>query len=441
MEAARCSTPIEGIPFISLPMSTRSKLSTNIAWLYGLQGLNYVIPAALLPYLVRTLGVENYGLIAFAQSISQYFILATDYGFNFSATRSISKNREDNEEVSRIFWTVITIKLVLLVVCGVALEAALLSVPRFHQNSGVYLAAYLAVVGNAIFPTWLFQGIEQMRSISIFSGLGRLIAAVLVVLLVKGPQDTVLATLLLSLGFIVAGLLGVTVALRHHVKHFHMPNRRELLSALAEGRHLFMTTAAVSLYSNTNTFLVGMLAGVEQAGYFALADKLIRAISGIIAPVIQATYPHMVGLMAKSKEQALIFIRKVVFAGIVGGVICGMVLILTARPLAVLAFSRQSDVTVVHLLQILALFPLLSALNYVFGVLLLIPFGFDKQQSRMLLAIGVGNVLLGLLVIPLYGALGGVITMTVTETIQLLGSTLLIRNNNIRVFRAKILHN
>jgi PST family polysaccharide transporter len=419
-------------------MSKKPKLSANIAWMYGLQGLNYLVPAALLPYLVRTLGVENYGLIAFAQSIAQYFILATDYGFNFSATRSISKSREDNKEVSRIFWTVLTIKLLLLTAGGIVLAVIVLAIPRLHQDMGVYLAAYLAVAGNALFPLWLFQGIEQMRSISIFTGLGRLLAAVLVVLLVKGPKDTVLATALLSFGFVFAGLLGMTVALRKHIKHFHRPVRSEIVTALSEGRHLFITTAAVSLYSNTNTFLVGILAGVEQAGYFALADKLIRAISGIIAPVIQATYPHMIALMTKSKEQALIFIRKVAFAAIGGGLVFGLALILEARPLAGLAFSRQNNLTVVHLLQILALFPLLSALNYVFGVLLLIPFGFDKEQSRLLLAIGAGNVLLGFLLIPSMGAIGGVVTMTITETVQVIGCTLLIRRNNIRVFRATV---
>jgi PST family polysaccharide transporter len=143
--------------------------------------------------------------------------------------------------------------------------------------------------------------------------------------------------------------------------------------------------------------------------------------------------------MAKSKEQALIFIRRVASAAIGGGFVFGLALLLAARPLAILAFSRQSDLTVVHLLQILAMFPLLSALNYVFGVLLLIPFGFDKQQSRMLLAIGAGNVLLGMLLIPSFGAIGGVVTMTITETVQVLGSTLLIRKNNIRVFRATAL--
>ena len=420
-------------------MMKESRLATNIAWLYGLQGLNYLIPAALLPYLIRTLSVENYGLIAFAQSISQYFILATDYGFNFSATRSISRHRENRGEVSRIFWTVMTIKLLLLLLCGVVLAAIVFLVPRFHSNSGVYLAAYLAVVGNALFPTWLFQGIEQMRSISIFTGLGRLVAAVLVVLLVKGPGDTMLATLLLSGGFMFAGLLGMVVALRQHVNSFYMPRKAELVSALAEGRHLFMTTAAVSLYSNTNTFLVGMLAGVEQAGYFALADKLIRAIGGIIAPIIQATYPHMVALMTRSKEQALLFIRKVAMVAIGGGLVFGLILFLAARPIGVLAFSRQSDQTVVTLLRILAFFPLVAALNYVLGVLLLIPFGFDKQQSRMLLAIGLGNVVLGVLIISSYGAVGGVLTMMVTETIQVIGSMVLIYKNRIRLFRGMIL--
>ncbi|MGA8298128.1 MAG: oligosaccharide flippase family protein [Terriglobales bacterium] len=53
----------------------------NILWLFSLQGLNYLVPLAVLPYLVRVLGIERYGLIAFAQSFAQYFVVLTDYGF------------------------------------------------------------------------------------------------------------------------------------------------------------------------------------------------------------------------------------------------------------------------------------------------------------------------------------------------------------------------
>src|SRR5665213_357953 len=141
----------------------KSQLTSNILWLYGLQGLNYLIPAALLPYLVRVLGIEQYGLIAFAQAIAQYFILATDYGFNYSASRTIAQNHGDNEIVSRVFWTTITIKLLLLALGAALLGAVVIVFPRLHENSGIYFAAYVAVIGNAIFPLWLFQGIERMR--------------------------------------------------------------------------------------------------------------------------------------------------------------------------------------------------------------------------------------------------------------------------------------
>lgn len=76
---------------------TRQKLISNVAWLYALQGLNYVLPLAVLPYLVRVLGVERYGLLAFAQAFAQYFVILADYGFNLSATKQIARRRGNRE--------------------------------------------------------------------------------------------------------------------------------------------------------------------------------------------------------------------------------------------------------------------------------------------------------------------------------------------------------
>ncbi len=76
------------------------RLLDNIVSLYLLQGLNYLIPLAVLPYLVRVLGMEAYGLVAVAQSFAQYFNILTDYGFNFSATRSIAQSKHEPEHSS-----------------------------------------------------------------------------------------------------------------------------------------------------------------------------------------------------------------------------------------------------------------------------------------------------------------------------------------------------
>ena len=87
----------------------RQKWFGNLFWLYALQGLNYLVPLAVLPYLLRILGVEHYGLIAFAQAFAQYFIILTDYGFNLSATKRIALLRDDRRQVSIVFWSVLVI--------------------------------------------------------------------------------------------------------------------------------------------------------------------------------------------------------------------------------------------------------------------------------------------------------------------------------------------
>ncbi|RLQ04222.1 hypothetical protein D9547_15735 [Geobacillus stearothermophilus] len=93
-----------------------------------------ILPLLTLPYLVRVLGPDNYGLVAFAQSFIQFFIILVDYGFNLSATNQIAIYRDNKKRVQSIFSTVMTIKLFFMIISFFILCLLILLFPKFQNH-------------------------------------------------------------------------------------------------------------------------------------------------------------------------------------------------------------------------------------------------------------------------------------------------------------------
>lgn len=399
---------------VSVPAPKRGRLIENILSLYVLQGLNYVIPMAVLPYLVRVLGMEMYGLVAFAQSFAQYFTLLTDYGFNFSATRSIAQRGDDHAVISRVFCSVMLIKLVLALAGIIILVLVVGSFSRFHQNSVFFYVAYMAVIGNVLFPTWYFQGIEQMRYISAIVGISRLLGAVALFIFVHRPSDALLALTIQSLALMAGGVIGLWVAFRRFHLCLSRPTATELKTAITEGWHLFISTAAISLYTNTNVFLVGLISGNMQAGYFSAAEKLIRAMQGLLLPVSQAIFPHMSSLAIESRDLALRFAARTLrWMGTIS-LAASCSIFMLARPVVLLLFGH-SALSSLPIIRWIAFLPFLVALSNVLGIQIMVSLGLDKQFSRILVFAGFFNLALGIPLIWRYAALGAGASVLCTE--------------------------
>ncbi len=409
------------------------RLAENIVSLYVLQGLNYVIPMVVLPYLVRVLGMDMYGLVAFAQSFALYFSLLTDYGFNFSATRSIAQQSGNHERISRIFCSVMLIKLVLTLIGGAILIAIVSSVGRFHQSSAFFFLAYVGVIGGVLFPTWYFQGIEQMRYISAIIGISRLLGAAVLFVFVHHPSDALLAVAIQSCTSVVAGTTGVWIAFRRFDLRLRRPSLLELKAALTDGWHLFISTAAISLYTNTNVFLVGLLAGNVEAGYFSAAEKLIRAMQGLISPITQAIFPHMNSLVAESRDMALRFAARTLrWIGSIA-LTSSILIFLLAGPVATLLFGRAAA-GAVPVIRWIALLPFLVAVSNVLGVQIMLTFGLDKQFSRILVVGGIFNVALCIPLVHFFAARGAGAAVLCTEFLVTTAMILVLHRRRVSIF-------
>ncbi|MFQ3435954.1 oligosaccharide flippase family protein, partial [Enterobacter bugandensis] len=158
-------------------------MKKNIILLFFVQASNYLFPLLTLPYLMRVLGAENFGIVAMVQAWLQYIIIFVDYGFNFSATLLVSVNKNNQSKIDSIYTAVTAAKLALLLIVS-CIFALYVIINGTSIYSYLILLGMISVIGTVLFPVWLFQGIEKMQGIAICTTIAKFVSLILIFLLV-----------------------------------------------------------------------------------------------------------------------------------------------------------------------------------------------------------------------------------------------------------------
>ena len=406
----------------------------NIVSLVGVQGANYIVPLITLPYLVRVLGPVGYGGLNFSLALIQYFVLFADYGFNLSVTKQISVMRDSKEKISELFWIVMFCKSVLAVFGLVTLVLLIYFFPKIGEFSIVLVCAYTVVIGNVLFPVWLFQGLERMGMIAIANITAKLMAVPLIFVFVKTSSDAWLAGLITGITTVTAGIIGLIAIRRFNWIDWHKPTWGGVKRELSLGWHVFLSTAAISLYTVSITVILGIIAGPVAVGYYTAADKIRQAVQGIIAPVSLAIYPRINALMVKDKIIAFAMIRKLLLIQGVGTFILSLLLFLFSEPIILLAYD-SGYINSVTVLKWLAWLPFVIGLSNVLGIQTLLVLGLNEIFSRILIASGVLSLLLIFPLGSLWAQDGAAIATFITELTVTLLMLLIIIKREIPIFR------
>jgi PST family polysaccharide transporter len=336
---------------------TYKTLVENFLSLSFLQFANYIFPLITLPYLVRVLGPEKYGLIAFAQAFIGYFQILTDYGFNLSATREISINRENKEKVSEIFSSVMIIKFFLLLLSLGLMTIIVFSFKKFRQDWLIYYLTFVMVLGQTLFPIWFFQGMERMKYITFLNVLAKLIFTIAIFIFVKKASDYLYVPLLNSLGFIVAGVLALWIVFKDFGVFFRIPSFEDLKFHLKEGWHVFVSLVFITGYTNSRIFAVGLFSpNNATTGYYAIAEKLMGIVQTFpLVSVIQALYPRLSKIYTENRWRAKFIADKLQrYTTIAYLIICITFFIIAPKVVEIVAGSPYEETILAFRLLLIA---------------------------------------------------------------------------------------
>jgi polysaccharide transporter, PST family len=381
----------------------RSLLMQNVAALYGVQIGRKLIPLVTIPYLARVLGIAGWGTVAFVTALSEFVIIAIEFGFNLSATREIARHRDSPAACGEVMSGVLGAQ-GLLAVLGVSL-AVLASrwIPLLHDNTALLIGGLIYGVSQGFSPLWFFQGLERLRLSSALEIGGKLVTLCGMFIFVHSPTDAWKWMTLCAIAPTISTLVALSIAYRT------IPLRRptfQLISrALRMGWPMFVFRSAESLYGAGNALLLGLFAGPEIVGYFASAEKISKAAYGLLTPIRDSLYPRLSHLAKSGGRGAAALAKQGAAVMIGGGILLGGGIFTTAPWLIRLVLGGEYAAAV-STLRILAILPVLLSITNSAGMQWLLPWGKDAVINRIIILAGLLNLALSLFLAPRFAHIG-----------------------------------
>ncbi len=347
------------------------KIFSNTFYLSIMQFVNMLIPLVALPYIIKTIGASQWGLIAFVQSIVSYFFIIINYGLDVSAVKNVAQNRNDIYQLSEIVSAVLSIKFVLFLVSSILFSILVFCIPSFRVNWLLFYIVFTGAISEILFPAWYFQGVERMANITLVRFFAVLFYIVPLFFLVKDVDDVLFVPMLQVGGVIASSLIGFLLLIFKEKINLNLPSKNVLITVFKESTPFFLSRLSITINGNIATTISGLFLGMTDVAAFDLAKKIITFALVPIQMLNQAIYPHL------ANKQSLAFVSAF-FKCLIFIVIVESLLIYLLAPFGISFLAGNSLPQAVTILRIFILFFVFDVFGLFLGTPVLIAFGYPK---------------------------------------------------------------
>ena len=184
----------------------KNKTFKNSIWLMILQFANTIIPLLTIPYITRVLGAEQYGLFSIALNWILYFQVIVEFGFGLSGARKVAILKNQND-LNKLFNNILSSRILLCIITFILLNFISIISSLNRDTYICMLLLYLMVLGTTFQLTWLFQGKQDMKFITIINCISRIVSVLLIFMFIKNKSDVFLYCILYSIKLFLSNII------------------------------------------------------------------------------------------------------------------------------------------------------------------------------------------------------------------------------------------
>ena len=387
-----------------------SSIARNAVWNMVRVGSNILFPLISFPYISRVLGPAVKGEYDYVYAVVSYFILFANLGFPIYGIREISKSRDSRKEISDTVSSIFTTNVFSVSIAFILFVLLTLAIPSNEKL--LFSIVGISIVFSCIQFDWFYQGVEDFKYITIRSLVVKTLSLIALFYFVRTKEDLIAYALISVIGEFGNNIFNLFRIGKYADLRFSLKNN---FAHVRGASALFLGTVAVSLYTQLNTVMLGILDTKESVGYFTAGNKLVHLILSVITAMLATIIPRISYQMGTGKKEEGVQLQHKVLK----------LTLYLSYPLIAILYFLAGDIVVVlagnqylpaiPALKILCLLVIIIPLSNFLGLQVLFPIKKELFGTYAVIAGAIVNITLNYVLVIKYSFIGISLAIVISE--------------------------
>ena len=418
-------------------MSESRQVLKNILGLGSAELISKAIAVVYTIYFLRIIGPEGNGIINFAKSFVQYFLIFVLLGFDQVGIIEVAKNRNS---LNKYVDTIISLRLIIAFVCYISLFLTIYFFDDYFNISDltfdVILIYGLNLFNFAFLITWVYLAVEKPKIIAVRTIITNSLNLIGIYLFVKDSTDVIPAVLVITLTVSINAIWFIIIYIKEFGKIRFNFDAKLWQTVFKSAFTIGVIWLVITLYHYINITMLGILTTDLETGLFAAAHSFL-ILMVMPAHIMQSIFFPKFSKIASNLDLQNLnskFVKLLLFVGIylsLTGIFYSDLII------SVLGDKFASASEIMKYISI-TLFWTYATIAY-FSPLI------AQNKSKLVLIVNLVGLIINIIsnyfLIPAYGAIGAGISTILCEMGVTIGMTIIYRNNYKHHFTLSILIN
>jgi O-antigen/teichoic acid export membrane protein len=321
-------------------MNATQNILKNIGSLFTSQVLSYIIILIFTIYLVRYLGVTNYGILSFALALTSMLGIFADFGLNTLMTREIARDKSLATKYINNIYSIKLIQVSILMIFVIIL-VKILNYPIETVYVLYFMMIFLIFSTFSNFFTSIFQSYEKLEYQSIASVLNSTLMLTGVLILIYYSYDLVTFSILYAL---ISGLILLYyIFISSKIFKFSRPKIeidwdfwKPTIRTAAEFGFIGVF---VTIYIWIDSVMLSFMQGNDAVGLYNAAYRIVLLLLFIPTVINSAIFPVMSRLYVSSSNSLEKIVEKYFKYMLLIGIPIGVAITILANQIIILIFG------------------------------------------------------------------------------------------------------